>query len=165
MLRDKRNAPTKLGQTDEEWLTPSDVAKLYGVTKQTVYNWNKGGILSFQKIGGRLRLHRDDLPALPETQKKTTDPSQNAPSPKSPNSSKHLDVYKAAYEEGLRSGFEIGFELGKRHNETKEPIKPELLDLPWFRANAPPKDDDEIDEELKEWRRQQESITPDEPSP
>jgi excisionase family DNA binding protein len=45
-----------------ELMTPTDVAKVFGVTPKTVSRWARAGkIESFRTVGGHLRFRRDDV--------------------------------------------------------------------------------------------------------
>lgn len=41
--------------------TPEEVAQLYKVTRQTVYNWISAGQLSAIRVGGHVRIRQSDL--------------------------------------------------------------------------------------------------------
>jgi excisionase family DNA binding protein len=44
-----------------ENLTVPEVAKIVGVTPQTVYKWIRKGQLPAKKFGGTIRVHIDDI--------------------------------------------------------------------------------------------------------
>ena len=43
------------------WLTTGAVAKRVGVSRQTIVNWVKRGILPGRRVGGRILIHPDSL--------------------------------------------------------------------------------------------------------
>jgi excisionase family DNA binding protein len=45
----------------EPWLTVKDYARLLRVTERTVRNWIKSGLLRHKRIGGRIRIHPDEV--------------------------------------------------------------------------------------------------------
>ena len=45
----------------EPWLTVKDYARLLQVTERTVRNWIKSGLLRHKRIGGRIRIHPDEV--------------------------------------------------------------------------------------------------------
>jgi excisionase family DNA binding protein len=46
---------------DKQLLRPDEVARLFDVTLQTVYNWCEAGVLEGMKIGGVLRITRESI--------------------------------------------------------------------------------------------------------
>lgn len=51
---------------DETYMTPAQVAALYGVCKETVYRWIKRGKLPCVRIERRIYIRREDLPKAAE---------------------------------------------------------------------------------------------------
>ena len=49
---------------DKQWLTPRQVAELYGVSYQTVWNWVKSGKLPAVKDAGRVKIRAADAEKL-----------------------------------------------------------------------------------------------------
>jgi len=49
---------------DKQWLTPRQVAELYGVTVQTVRNWIASGRLPAVKDAGRVKIRAADAEKL-----------------------------------------------------------------------------------------------------
>lgn len=53
-----------------ELITPKEAAKILGVDRVTVYRWIKIGLLDAYKIGGIVRIKKDDLKNIIEGKKK-----------------------------------------------------------------------------------------------
>ena len=53
-----------MSEVDNEWLTPRQVAELYGVTVQTVRNWITSGRLPAVKDAGRVKIRAADAEKL-----------------------------------------------------------------------------------------------------
>ena len=47
-----------------EWLTQTEIAKLYGVSRQTVSNWEKDGKLKREDIGGIPKFSKKQVLAI-----------------------------------------------------------------------------------------------------
>lgn len=50
--------------TDRPLMRPSEVAAIFDVTEQTIYNWRRQGVLKGVLIGGSIRFRRADVDAL-----------------------------------------------------------------------------------------------------
>ena len=48
---------------EDPFLTPSQIAKMFGVTPYTVRQWIKNGDLSAEKLHGRLKVRRSNVQA------------------------------------------------------------------------------------------------------
>jgi len=44
-----------------EFMTPTEVARLLGVSRPTIYNWMKSGKLKCFKIGGLYKVSKEDF--------------------------------------------------------------------------------------------------------
>ena len=53
-----------------ELITPKEAARILGVNRITVYRWIKIGLLDAYKIGGVVRIKKDDLTKIIEGKKK-----------------------------------------------------------------------------------------------
>ena len=53
-----------------ELITPKQAAEILGVDRVTVYRWIKIGLLDAYKIGGIVRIKKDDLTKIIEGKKK-----------------------------------------------------------------------------------------------
>lgn len=51
--------PKEVGS--KEWLTPKEVAALFGVTPKTLHVWHKTGFLPRYRIGGVVRYKSEDV--------------------------------------------------------------------------------------------------------
>jgi excisionase family DNA binding protein len=54
--------PDKITQTP--LITIADAAAFFAVSKRTIFNWIKGGLLAAKKIGGVVRIRRADVEKL-----------------------------------------------------------------------------------------------------
>jgi excisionase family DNA binding protein len=45
-------------------LTIAEAAAVFAVTRRTIHNWIKGGLLAASKIGGVVRIRRSDVEKL-----------------------------------------------------------------------------------------------------
>jgi excisionase family DNA binding protein len=43
------------------WMTPQDVADMFGVSRNTVYEWVKSGEIPYRKLGQQIFIDRDAL--------------------------------------------------------------------------------------------------------
>lgn len=50
-----------MNNTGEVFLTPKDVAVLFGVTQQTLRNWRRQGILPYFRIKNTIRFSWPDI--------------------------------------------------------------------------------------------------------
>lgn len=48
----------------EQMYTPEEVAQLFKVTRQTVYNWIGAKLLNAIKVGSQVRIRQSDLDAF-----------------------------------------------------------------------------------------------------
>jgi len=46
---------------EKEFLKPKDVARMFGVTQDTVGNWRRQGILPYLRINNTIRFSRSDI--------------------------------------------------------------------------------------------------------
>lgn len=44
-----------------DFITPTEVSRLLGVSRPTIYNWMKAGILEHYRIGGLYKIKREDF--------------------------------------------------------------------------------------------------------
>jgi len=64
---DDVNVAQNVAQTDEQLLTPAEVAKLFRVDPKTVTRWAKSGKLSsIRTLGGHRRYRADEVRTLLE---------------------------------------------------------------------------------------------------
>ncbi len=54
--------PDKITQTP--LITIAEAAAVFEVTRRTIHNWIKGGLLAAKKIGGVVRIRRADIEKL-----------------------------------------------------------------------------------------------------
>jgi len=47
---------------EEKWYTYKEIIEMFGICKQTLYNWRKSGIIKYQKITYRTFMYQ-----IPET--------------------------------------------------------------------------------------------------
>jgi len=67
---DDVNVAQNVAQTDEQLLTPAEVAKLFRVDPKTVTRWAKSGKLSsIRTLGGHRRYRADEVRTLLEGQR------------------------------------------------------------------------------------------------
>ena len=45
-------------------LTIAEAAAVFAVTRRTIHNWKKGGLLAASKIGGVVRIRRSEIEKL-----------------------------------------------------------------------------------------------------
>ena len=48
-------------QIEKEFLTPKEMASLFGITQETLRNWRRQGILPFFRINNTIRYSRSDV--------------------------------------------------------------------------------------------------------
>jgi excisionase family DNA binding protein len=46
---------------EKEFLTPEEMATLFGITQETLRNWRRQGILPFFRINNTIRFSRSDV--------------------------------------------------------------------------------------------------------
>ncbi|WP_041274664.1 helix-turn-helix domain-containing protein [Desulforamulus reducens] len=44
-----------------DFITPTEVSRLLGVSRPTIYNWMKAGILKHYRIGGLYKIKKEDF--------------------------------------------------------------------------------------------------------
>ena len=57
--------PQQPASTNDEWLSRKDVAKMFGISTDTVDNWSKVGILNPYKRGRRVFFKRSEVELAP----------------------------------------------------------------------------------------------------
>ena len=50
--------------TEKRFYKPSEIGKMFGVDRFTIYGWQRRGILNMQKINGRFYATEDDIRRL-----------------------------------------------------------------------------------------------------
>ena len=53
--------PAQAARGETAWLTTGAVAKRVGVSRQTIVNWVKRGVIPGRRVGGRTLIHPDAL--------------------------------------------------------------------------------------------------------
>ena len=62
---------TKPVPKERELLSPTDIWRVYGVSRSTIYRWRDTGKLKHQKLGERVRIRRSDIEKLMKPSKKS----------------------------------------------------------------------------------------------
>lgn len=53
--------PNNSKKNETELLDAESVAKMFGVSLQTVYNWRKRGLVSFSKVAGKTYYRKENI--------------------------------------------------------------------------------------------------------
>lgn len=75
-MKDAASPPPRKEQLKHRMMDHYDLEEMFGVSRGTIYNWCRAGLLGFIKIGGKTFFDTEDIDAMIKKRKQTMVPKE-----------------------------------------------------------------------------------------